>query len=54
MVVPQNGSKVAVAELLGGAATDSKNKKLSSNRRKIQAYQHSQPKAKMAILMVLV
>ena len=34
MVVPQNGSKVAVAELLGGTATDSKNKALKFEQEK--------------------
>jgi outer membrane biosynthesis protein TonB len=34
MVTPQNGSKVAVAELLGGTATDSKNKTLKFQQEK--------------------
>ena len=34
MVTPQNGSKVAVAELLGGTATDSKNKALRFQQEK--------------------
>ena len=34
MVVPQNGSKVAVAELLGGTATDTKNKTLKFEQEK--------------------
>jgi hypothetical protein len=34
MVTPQNGSKVAVAELLGGTATDSKNKALKFEQEK--------------------
>ena len=34
MVTPQNGSKVAVAELLGGTATDGKNKALKFEQEK--------------------
>jgi hypothetical protein len=34
MVTPQNGSKIAVAELLGGTATDSKNKALKFQQEK--------------------
>ena len=33
-MIPQNGSKVAVAELLGGTATDSKNKALKFEQEK--------------------
>ena len=34
MVTPQNGSKVSVAELLGGTATDNKNKVLKFEQEK--------------------
>ncbi len=34
MVTPQNGSRVAIAELLGGTATDSKNKALKFQQEK--------------------
>lgn len=34
MTIPQNGSKVAVAELLGGTATDTKNKTLKFEQEK--------------------